>query len=554
MLFLKKFMLKKRSISVTWFITFVALYQATILNYVYYRQVLAILQLDSFDNIILFLTMPIIVFCAVFALLNICYFKNIIKIVSILLILIGSSLAYFMNKFNILIDRDMLENSLQTTTAESLSYLSFSLVLTILIFGIIPTLFILSLSIKKERFGHYFIKRIMAIISPFIVVLIISFFLFKNYAPFMRNNPQIIKYLLPSNYIASVISEVKYLQYKNEPWKNIGVDIQKKSNSKKPILFVVVMGETARSDNFSLYGYDKQTNPLLEQQNNLFVFKNTTSCGTFTAYSVPCIFSQYTRTDYSAKVALRQDNVLDLLNRADTNIEWLENDGGCKGVCDRILNREIIDEYKAKESPLCNSGVCYDEVLLNELQNSLTAIETTKTKNDQLIVLHTIGSHGPTYYKRYPKSFKKFTPTCDTNEIDRCSKESLINTYDNTIVYTDYIINDVIEQLKPLQEKFNVGMIYLSDHGESLGENGIYLHGLPYNIAPKEQKSVPFMLWLSPSYQNELNLNKPCLIEQSEKTIHSQDQFFHTLLDLFFMKTKVYDKTLNILNSCSESQ
>lgn len=552
MYFLKTFIFhKKYTISATWFVVLVSFYQAIILNYVYYKKVLAALPLDSVENVLFFLTMPIVVFCAVFALFNACYFRVLIKIASIVFILIGSILANFMNKFNILIDREMLENALQTTTAESLSYLSWSFGLTLFILGILPSLIILKLSIKKERFLPYFIKRMIFVISPFIVAWIISIFFFKNYAPFMRNNHEIIKYLLPSNYISAIISEIKHQQYKNEPWQNIGLDIQKKSNSpEKPVLFVMIMGETARSDNFSLYGYNKKTNPLLEQQNNLFVFQNSTSCGTFTAYSLPCLFSQFKRENYSARIALRQDNVLDLLDRAGVNIEWLENDGGCKGVCDRISNRDITNEYKLTKNSYCNSGVCYDEVLLIELKKSLSTLKTTPTKQDQFIILHTMGSHGPTYYKRYPDKFKQFTPTCDTNEIDHCSKEELTNTYDNTIFYTDYLINDVIEQLKPLQDEYNVGMIYLSDHGESLGENGVYLHGLPYNIAPQEQKKVPFMLWLTPSYQKALNLNHSCLMNQSRIKEHSQDQLFHTLLDLFFMKTNAYDKTLDLLTSC----
>lgn len=542
---------KQNPISATWFTAIIALYHATCLNYVYFKQVLVILPLDSVNNIAFFLTMPIIIFCAVFALLNLCFFRWLIKIVSIILILVGASLTYFMSKFNILIDRGMLENALQTNLAESSSYISGSMIFTILCFGVIPALLICCVCIKKESFLPYFTKRMISFISPFIVAWIVSIFFFKYYAPFTRNNPEIIKYLLPSNYISAIISEIKYLQYQNTPWKQIGLDIKKDSNTpQKPVLLVMVLGETARSPNFSLYGYPKQTNPLLSKQDDLFIFQKTTSCGTYTAYSVPCLYSNMTHAQYDGRIALRQDNILDMLVRAHVQVEWLDNDSGCKEVCDRVPNRDLMKEYNDKNSPLCQNGICYDQVLLDELHNSLTQIKSDSVTTDHLIVLHTIGSHGPTYYERYPDSFKHFSPTCDTNEIDTCSKQALTNTYDNTILYTDYIVNNVIEQLKPLQKNYNVGMIYLSDHGESLGEDGIYLHGLPYAIAPKEQKEVPFVLWLSKPYQLALKLNANCLTQNATQNDYSHDSIFHTLLGLFFMQTKTYDANLDLLTPC----
>lgn len=536
----------------TLLITIVALYQATLLNYVYFKKVLAVLPIDNIEHFLFFLTMPIVIFFAVFALLNAFYFTYLIKIISVLLLMLGAFLTYFMNKFNILIDRDMLENALQTTMTESLSYASWHCFFSLLFIGILPSALILFIPIKKERFMPYFIKRMIGIFSPFVGAWIISLFFFKQYAPFMRNNENIIKYLLPSNYISAVISEIKYQKYNNQPWESIGLDVRKQDHltSEKPMLLVMLLGETARSANFSLYGYDKKTNPLLEEQSNLFVFKNTSSCGTATAYSVPCLFSQFTAKEYEARKALKQDNILDLLNRANVNVDWYENDGGCKGVCDRINNKDLTEIYVKNKSVFCESGVCKDEILTSALKKALVDIENDKLKTDHFIVLHMMGSHGPTYYKRYPKKFDSFKPTCETNNIDTCSQESLYNTYDNTILYTDYLISDVIHQLESLQSEYNVGMIYVSDHGESLGENGVYLHGLPYSIAPKEQKEIPFILWLSDSYKKALQLNAQCLTANAATLPYSHDDIFHTLLGLFFMKTELYNDKLDVIQAC----
>ena len=301
---------------------------------------------------------------------------------------------------------------------------------------------------------------------------------------------------------------------------------------------IFVVGETARSDHFSLNGYKRKTNPLLEKE-DVISFKNLYSCGTSTAYSIPCIFSFYDRDEFSFNKAKSVYNILDILNNTKKiEILWRDNNSNSKGVALRVR----YEDFKTpKNNPICKEGECRDEGMLSGLDRFIKE----HPNKDILIILHQIGSHGPAYYKRYPKEFEKFTPVCKTNELQKCSKEEIVNAYDNTILYTDYFLAKVINFLKKYENKnYESAMIYVSDHGESLGESGIYLHGLPYFIAPKAQKNVASIIWLSESIKKDINYSA---VKNKINQPLSHDSIFHTLLGLFEVQTKLYKKEEDIL-------
>src|SRR5690606_5835407 len=127
------------------------------------------------------------------------------------------------------------------------------------------------------------------------------------------------------------------------------------------------------------------------------------------------------------------------------------------------------------------------------------------------IVLHMTGSHGPSYYRRYPAEFAKFKPECRTSEFSDCTTDEIVNAYDNSILYTDHILSEIINVLKGSDDRFAPAMIYMSDHGESLGEDGLYLHAAPYFIAPDVQTHIPFIAWFSPDYANATKLATACV-------------------------------------------
>ncbi|RKS85804.1 phosphatidylethanolamine:Kdo2-lipid A phosphoethanolamine transferase [Orbus hercynius] len=538
---------RQKAISVSLLVSLIAFYQATFLNFTYYKHVLSALSINSLDDVLFFCTMPIVVFCVISALLSVFIFPKLIKLIACLLVIIGAWLSYFMSTYSIMIDRDMLQNALDTNQAESFALVTPSLIINVIILGILPSLLILFVRVKPiKKWTYYLLRRMITIILSIAVIALVAMFFYKNYATFMRNNNGIIKYLMPSNYIVAVYNQYNYLQYQRIPFTELGDDAYqvpiKNTNGQKNVMILIV-GETARANNFSLGGYDKPTNSLLAKQNVIY-FQNTSSCGTATAYSLPCMFSNMTRENYEPQLANKQSNALDILQKAGINILWVDNDSGCKGVCDRVPNVDITEKYK-NNFKQCRDGVCYDDILFSDLPQYLDNI-----KSDTLIVLHTIGSHGPTYYQRYPDEYKKFTPTCDTNEINRCSQEALINTYDNTIAYTDSIINQAINLLKSYDDRYNTSLMYLSDHGESLGESNIYLHGMPYSVAPKYQTQIPLLIWLSDKYQQQENIDTDCLSQQAKNDQFSQDNLFHSLLGMFNIKTTQYQPQLNLLSRC----
>ena len=300
----------------------------------------------------------------------------------------------------------------------------------------------------------------------------------------------------------------------------------------------MVVGEAVRADHFLLNGYQRDTNPFLKGRDDIIDFSNMYSCGTSTAHSVPCMFSIFNKADYSYKKGISTENILDVLTHTkNIDILWRDNNSDSKGVALRV---EYEDFKTSKNNSICIDGECRDEGMLVGLDKY---IKEHKNK-DILIVLHQMGNHGPAYYKRYPKEFEKFKPTCKTNQLEECSKEEIINAYDNAILYTDYFLNKTINFLKKYNKAYETAMIYMSDHGESLGENGIYLHGLPYFMAPDAQKHIGALMWFGDKISNDIDINK---VKSKKDNQFSQDNLFHTLLGIFEVNSSVYQKDMDIL-------
>jgi lipid A ethanolaminephosphotransferase len=300
----------------------------------------------------------------------------------------------------------------------------------------------------------------------------------------------------------------------------------------------MVVGETARADHFSLGGYAKDTNPNLDNMSDV-VFVQGTSCGTSTLFSVPCMFSMQTRTNYDPDKAASESNVLDILSSAGVKTVWIDNNSSCKHVCDRIENinlRQDLDE----SSPYYSDMGYFDEALLDNIDRYLDS-----DGPDLLLVLHTLGSHGPAYSRRYPDPFGVFAPYCDKASPKECSDELVVNAYDNTILYTDYILQQLIQKLRDRSDQVDSFLFYASDHGESLGENGVYLHGLPYSIAPSAQTEIPFIFWMSNGFQRHRGLGSGALA-QFNGAPRSHDNISHTLLGLFDVSANSYRPELDI--------
>jgi len=467
-----------------------------------------------------------------------CY-RHTTKVV-LVAILLGSVVAgYFMNRYGTMIDKTMIQNVFETDTAEAMGLMSASLVGTFLVLGLLPSLLLLRTEVAYGSFRSEALSKLKVVAASLAVIGLIAVFFYKDYAIVGRNHRYLRHLINPVNYVYAVSCNVKrVLDNGKIEIRPIGEDAARVAagGREKKNLVVLVVGETARAANFSLDGYGRQTNPLLEKE-DIVNFENASSCGTATATSLPCMFSEFDRSSYSDAKGKGYENLLDVLSRTGVHVLWRDNNSGCKGVCDRVESEGVS---AAQVEGLCESGECYDMVLLQDLQDYVDRLD-----DDALIVLHQKGSHGPTYNLREPEEFKVFQPECGTNQLRECSDEEIVNAYDNTIVYTDYFLSQVISFLKANSEKSDTAMIYVSDHGESLGENNLYLHGLPYFIAPEEQKHVPFLVWMSEGFGRDNGIDEEVLRREEDREI-SHDNLFHSVLGLMDVKTKLYDARLDI--------
>nr|WP_290368769.1 phosphoethanolamine--lipid A transferase [Vibrio marisflavi] len=493
------------------------------------------------------ISLPIFVFATMYTIFTLLVWPYIYRILVALLIILSTLVTYSMYNYGNYFDYGMIVSVLQTNSAESMSYLSSSVVAWFIFLGVIPA--IIFCYILKPNFGtsaiRLFFVKLASIVGAILVCAVIAFFYYKDYVSFIRNHSELKALLNPTDYISATYRYEHYEYVDSKiPFKKIGLDAQDTNKSSHKNILVLVVGEASRTMNYSLNGYKRDTNPGLAKR-NVISFKDVSSCGTYTALSVPCMFSNMNRSNYDATVAHHEDSLMDVLAHAGLDVSWKENDGGCKGVCDRIPHVEMT----AKIDPsLCKKGTCYDEIMLKGLKEQIA-----NAKKDTVIVLHLIGSHGPTYLDRYPPQFEKFKPICNTSNIQDCTREQVRNTYDNTILYTDHILSTVIDTLKQSGSDNNTAMFYLADHGESLGENGVYLHGLPYGIAPIEQKRVPMIVWMSKMFESNNHINVQCLEKAAElKDTHSQDNLFHSILGLMDVKTDLYKKNLDIFAKCRD--
>lgn len=459
-----------------------------------------------------------------------------IKPILILLLIISSQAAYYMDTYNVIIDDTMLINVFQTDTKEMGDLLSPTMFAYLLFLGILPAIVVYRAKITFRPWHRELLARFALVGSLLAGAVVLYFLQSAELSSFFREHKPVRFYANPSSYVFATGRHVRNYYRANaakKPLIHTGRDAKIPDTDTDRELVIMVVGETARADRFSLNGYARKTNPLLEKQ-EVVSFTDVRSCATLTALSVPCMFSNLTERNFSASKADGKENVLDVLGHAGVNILWRDNNSSSKGVADRFGTQDYRDP---KNNTICDTE-CRDEGMLVGLQDYINA----HPKGDIVIVLHSMGNHGPAYYKRYPKEFRKFTPECQTNELADCTSEEINNAYDNAILYTDYFLNQTIEFLKKNDKQFETAMLYVSDHGESLGENNVYLHGLPNFLAPKEQRHVPMIMWTGKNYKA---VTAKQLRAKKDKP-YSHDNIFHTLLGLMEIESKDYDKNLDI--------
>jgi len=528
-----------KALTQTQLIVFVSLFLVLFDNVTFFQNLLKVYPLN-WDNAGFLLSIVLLLLFLTILLLTLVSSKWTTKPILILILLISSMTNYFMNTYHVIIDDEMIRNTLQTNLAESADLVSIKQLLYLLFLGILPAYLVYKAPVVYRPLKSELLSKLKMIILSVAVIAASLFLYSKHYTSFVREHKPLRFTVNPLYWIYSTGKYI-ILTYNNGPiiLKPMGEDATIPSTSQPRKLVIMVVGEAARADHFSLNGYKRETNPKLKQE-DIINFTRFYSCGTSTAVSVPCMFSLLDRADYSYKKGRSQENVIDVLKHTGkVALLWRDNNSDSKGVALRI---PYEDFRTSKQNKICIEGECRDIGMLQGLDRF---IAEHKDK-DILIVLHQMGNHGPAYYKRYPKSFEKFTPVCKTNQLEACSREEIANAYDNALLYTDDFLSKVISFLKQYDTDYQTAMLYIADHGESLGEKGLYLHGLPYFMAPDAQKHVGALVWFGNQSKRYLPIAK---LKQNAGKHFSQDNLSHTLLGLFSVQSKVYDRKRDILFS-----
>ena len=502
---------------------------------------------------LLLLVMGGLVLGATAALLSLLAWPRVFRPLATVLVLVSAFNTHFMWQYGVVIDPTMLANVAQTDAREVRDLLSLRLLGTVLLVAGPPLWWIWR---RPVAWGRWLPQTGRNLLGAGVALLLLVGVVLAGYqglASLMRNHKPLRYMINPLNSVyAATRLAADQLPQQARTLQPVGQDARlgaRYAQQPRPPLLVVVVGETARAQNWGLNGYARATTPALAQwqAKGLVNFPDVRSCGTNTQVSVPCIFSPLTREQGGDQTAEHQ-NLLDVLQRAGLAVLWLDNQSGCKGVCDRVPNASTRD---LKLPGLCEDGECFDEAMLHGLDERIAALDPQRRARGVVLVLHQMGSHGPAYFKRTPAARKAFMPECNSNTLSECPPEQLVNAYDNTIAYTDHFLGQTLQWLQTQADKgaYDTGLLYFSDHGESLGEKGLYLHGVPYAFAPEQQTRVPMVTWLSAGLQQRSGVKADCLREQAAKPL-SHDNVFHSVLGLMDVKTAVHEPALDLYAPC----
>jgi lipid A ethanolaminephosphotransferase len=465
------------------------------------------------------------------------------KVILSVLLTATALATHYMSSFHVYFDVSMLRNVLATDFKESRELMTPALVGPVVLLALIPILLLSRVQLVRRPVGQTLAWRTGFLILCALLVAGGALLSFQDLAALMRNQREVRYLVTPANYLVGLPRALRSATPVKPAAKlPIGMDavaVARGSDS-RPRLLMLVVGETARAQNWGLNGYARQTTPLLSEI-GVVNFPNMHACGTNTGVSVPCMFSPFGRSAYDEDKIRKHQSLLHVLERAGISTLWRDNQAGCKGVCDGL---PMQDMGKSNDALLCRGARCLDEILLDDFANQVRA-----EPGDRVVVLHQLGNHGPSYFERYPQTHRIFTPTCDTPNLGQCSREQILNSYDNALLYTDYFLARAIDTLKEMED-YDTAMIYVSDHGESLGEKGLYLHGVPYSIAPSEQTSVPMAMWFSRSFLHNRQIDLDCLHKRS-KDYTDHDNLFPSVLGLLQVQTSLYDRERDIFAGCA---
>ena len=498
-------------------------------------------------------------------------------------LLLSAAAAFFIGDYGAVIDRHALASVYATDAREAGEWLSLRMLLFIAGFGALPAAMLWWVRIDWRSVPRELWSRIKLGALAFVLLAVAAGMAGKDVASLLRNRMELRHIANPFALLAANLSYLDHARDADRPFMRIATDARRGATlapSSRPVVLVLAIGESMRAASLDLNGYTRDTDVDLHPL-PIVNFGHVSSCGTNTATSLPCMFSELGRDAYDDAEAKHRENLLDVLERAGYDVLWIDNNTGSKGLAARAKEMSAAEGATPAS---CNADGCHDGVLVDRLRSVLPTIH-----RDTVIVVHLLGSHGPAYHARYPAAFSVFQPECRTNELQRCSDAQLRNTYDNTVLYTSHVLAGIasllgetrtlIDRLPPQALRclalrghagdascpplpapaptadpgIDAAMLFVSDHGESLGEKGLYLHGAPYAIAPDEQTHVPMLLWTSSGFAARRRLDLDCVRRVADRPL-SHDHFFHSVLALADVRTRTQKPALDLFAGCLPSR
>ncbi|GAB1408213.1 phosphoethanolamine--lipid A transferase [Thermomonas brevis] len=458
-----------------------------------------------------------------------------------LILLVTASAVFYMTRYRVYIDPEMIRNVLATERKEAAELLAPGLMLTLLLYGVLPSILVWCLRPVRRSVARGLLVHAAGIALALLVAAAAIGLSYQPMAAFMRNEKPLRYLIAPGNWMAALAKVAMDDGGQREPKADIATDaVLQRPPAVRPRVLLLVVGETVRAQNWGLNGYARQTTPELAKLDGIN-YPDVTACGSNTEVSLPCMFSAQGLRGYDRREIRHSQSLLHLLDRLGIATLWRDNQTGCKGICSGLPFESFLDAAIPGD---CNAERCLDQVLLRDLKARIEALP-----GDAVVVLHMLGNHGPAYYKRYPPEFRRFTPTCDTDQLGDCSRDAIVNAYDNSILYADTVVADAVRLLESLAPGRDTALLYLSDHGESLGEGGLYLHGVPRAIAPDNQLKVPMWLWLSPQLRAADGIDQGCLRERSSNP-RTHDAMFSTVLGLMRVRSTARNPELDLMHGC----
>jgi lipid A ethanolaminephosphotransferase len=528
--------------SPVWYALLVSAMYLLLLNHRFWREAVALSWRGGAADLLFLLALFALLLLGFTLALLLIPGRRLMHVASGMLFPLGAMAAYTADSYGLAVDAGMVRSLAHATRGEAGALLGPRLLLYALLLGVLPLFVVGSSRITPLPLRRHLRHRLLFCGAGLALTALLAAAFAPRFDLLLRSHAPYL--LVPA---AALHGTAQYLAsdlaFGRSNAQAAPADPPRRlprAPGSRPLVVFLVVGETARHASFQLGGYGQPTNPRLAGMERVHYFSNVTSCGTTTAVSLPCMFSPLGRARFTVAGARALPNALEQLADAGVRIAWRANNTGSAGISARLPTVA----FRALRPDLCDATSCLDEAMLAGLEQALAQVD-----RDSLFGFHQMGSHGPDYFRRYPATAQRFGPACRRQELADCSVEEIRNAYDNTIVYTDHFLAAQIALLESRSDRFDSALLYVSDHGESLGEQGLFLHGAPYAAAPDEQKRVPLLLWMSDGYQRRMGIAGDCLARQLGKPF-SHDNLYHTLLGMMATRDRQYRADADLLAAC----